>query len=1131
MPTTPRLGIFYPNFRKDPWFDEIESTLREFDAAIYTSREDRNLVLMEGGTVSWNATTGQLIWSADILLNATITGLLWTISAGSAIVQNGELLYVNLTRHPVANTTTPVFVASQVPLTDAGLMLAIRKGTLLYWRDGRVIDTGFSGSLFTLPSGAEDLATTLAAGNLTGGTDIVLSSGDKITAPEGKDIRLWTLDGSADAGGISIIGGDGLAGEGGGITIRGGEGSSGNIGGDVQITGGTGGDGVYGGGAIVKGGEGGTSSSVGGNALIQGGRGGSPNGDGGDVRLVPGAAVGSGSAGVVKAEGNMEVTGKLTVAGLIDPTGIVFDEGSAPSTGVDQGALFVDPADNHLKFRAESDGTVTDLLSGGGETLAQTLALGNATGGYDILVSSGDRVTAPQGNPLSLAGGLAALLAAGEDISAIASNASPGSNGAGGDVNLTAGSGDGSGADGRVRVSTAMILKEAETSTPITGTTEGALFVDPADNHLKFREESNGTVTDLLAGGGAATSTAMARVDPNSSDAIDNNDLTTAFVTIQGGVDAIANAGGGTVYVYPGLYDETVYIKDSNFLAIVGLSGPTQELSDRCVIRPTAAKPGIIVTQATKASMDAMLAASASWSQYAANWGTLVADTAWPASVELANLSVDGGTGHVSLLVAGVSANSTLLSEGLELNSCYLEYGCYARTAVIIRMDDIKSDYINNIYNVGELQMMDGWVYSCRQEYSASFAQPSGGMKGFSAAFLTFRGNLAFYGSQSAGPHPGNTGGFFNNVHILGFLQIIGPSSVIYIQDSYAEGNCSVPSGCQLHARQFVVGGYLYFNSGSGACSVKGGGGLADSLLNPDPSSRVTDFVRVSDEWFKYKAVKANPVTSDWLLLHDSADSDKLKAVTLGNMPGGGFEYDSGANEVQSLSGIVTAAADFVFGSTSLDDIGTDGDSRMLFDKSKYAFRAGYVQGTEWDDANRAFGSACFGFNCTTGVLGIYGVAHGQRVVADQQGMYAHSGDLLSGVAPGGSQYCRLTVMQTTTDATPTELWMNDLSSSNVAININHTWALKILIVARQTGGTAGTVGDSAGYEISAVVKNIGGTVSYVGTPTVTPIAEDDAAWTVALGTAAPANITILATGAVDKTIHWFGTLFISRIS
>ena len=56
---------------------------------------------------------------------------------------------------------------------------------------------------------------------------------------------------------------------------------------------------------------------------------------------------------------------------------------------------------------------------------------------------------------------------------------------------------------------------------------------------------------------------------------------------------------------------------------------------------------------------------------------------------------------------------------------------------------------------------------------------------------------------------------------------------------------------------------------------------------------------------------------------------------------------------------------DFVFGSSSLDDLnsGADGNSRLQFDKSKSAFRAGRVNGDQWDNTKRGTFSVALGFD------------------------------------------------------------------------------------------------------------------------------------------------------------------------
>jgi hypothetical protein len=119
--------------------------------------------------------------------------------------------------------------------------------------------------------------------------------------------------------------------------------------------------------------------------------------------------------------------------------GIIFNEGTAVSTGADQGALYV-KADNNLYYRAESDGSETQLNVGGGD-LAATLVLGNTTGGNDLVMSSGDIITAPVDLPVTITGGAGGAGNDGGNVDLTAGDGGAGGGG-GGSVNLTGGVGD-----------------------------------------------------------------------------------------------------------------------------------------------------------------------------------------------------------------------------------------------------------------------------------------------------------------------------------------------------------------------------------------------------------------------------------------------------------------------------------------------------------------------------------------------------------------------------------------------------------------------------------------------------------------------------------------------------------------
>jgi len=93
-----------------------------------------------------------------------------------------------------------------------------------------------------------------------------------------------------------------------------------------------------------------------------------------------------------------------------------------------------------------------------------------------------------------------------------------------------------------------------------------------------------------------------------------------------------------------------------------------------------------------------------------------------------------------------------------------------------------------------------------------------------------------------------------------------------------------------------------------------------------------------------------------------TADNDiPNKKYVDDNAGGGAFAT---ASNVTSNSPGTLGTDDFVFGSDQLDDAAdTTKDVRFLFDKSKGAFRAGSVVGTQWDDTSRGNYSAAFGLN------------------------------------------------------------------------------------------------------------------------------------------------------------------------
>jgi hypothetical protein len=105
-------------------------------------------------------------------------------------------------------------------------------------------------------------------------------------------------------------------------------------------------------------------------------------------------------------------------------------------------------------------------------------------------------------------------------------------------------------------------------------------------------------------------------------------------------------------------------------------------------------------------------------------------------------------------------------------------------------------------------------------------------------------------------------------------------------------------------------------------------------------------------------------------------------------------EADSNADTVddvvrQSDLNYSSSGLDFVFGSAKLDDMndGGKGDNRILFDRSKAAFRAGSTDSTDWDNSNRGNYSAALGLN--NKASGTSSFAIGEKNIASATNTFA----------------------------------------------------------------------------------------------------------------------------------------------
>lgn len=109
--------------------------------------------------------------------------------------------------------------------------------------------------------------------------------------------------------------------------------------------------------------------------------------------------------------------------------------------------------------------------------------------------------------------------------------------------------------------------------------------------------------------------------------------------------------------------------------------------------------------------------------------------------------------------------------------------------------------------------------------------------------------------------------------------------------------------------------------------------------------------------------------------------------------------------------------------------------------------------------------------------------------------------------------------------ATYKTLTTNDDVTSvlRIPVQSGKTVMIQAHIVARRTGGSAGTDGDSAFYVLTGAYKNVNGTLTGIASPDLYG-GEDQAGWNVGFTTSGE-NAVVTVKGAVNNNITWESTI------
>lgn len=149
--------------------------------------------------------------------------------------------------------------------------------------------------------------------------------------------------------------------------------------------------------------------------------------------------------------------------------------------------------------------------------------------------------------------------------------------------------------------------------------------------------------------------------------------------------------------------------------------------------------------------------------------------------------------------------------------------------------------------------------------------------------------------------------------------------------------------------------------------------------------------------------------------------------------------------------------------------------------------------------------------------LGNYSVTTGRGAATTMEGQRSHASGVFA--VQGDAQLSEFVARNTSTDAVAKELYLQG-TGSRLTLPDDSTWFFEINVVARRTD----VDGESAAYKYTGCVDRgaTASTTAFVGTVVETVVAEDNAAWGVAVtvGTS-DGTLRVTATGEAAKNIRW----------
>jgi hypothetical protein len=201
----------------------------------------------------------------------------------------------------------------------------------------------------------------------------------------------------------------------------------------------------------------------------------------------------------------------------------------------------------------------------------------------------------------------------------------------------------------------------------------------------------------------------------------------------------------------------------------------------------------------------------------------------------------------------------------------------------------------------------------------------------------------------------------------------------------------------------------------------------------------------------------------------------------------------------------------------------------VVYNKARYAAIGGGSQNhilTNVDYATIAGGYS----NLIDTNADLAAIPGGKNARAAHYGQFAYASGMFQ--THGDAQSSLFVLRRTTSDATPRELLLDNISS-RLTVPPGSAWVFDALIVGRTRTTYAGEFpeADSAGYQIRGLIENIDGdTFIHVGSPTI--LWESDPSWNAVAETDWTTQaLTFRVTGTTGKSVRWVASVRTSEVA